>query len=642
MKILLVNKFFYLKGGSEKYMFSLAEAFKAKGHEVIFFCMQDEKNGECSTSKYFVRKRTADAGFKGKLDLALHIAYSKEAYKKMTDLLIVEKPDLIVLNLVHKQLTCSIIDAVKDYNSKLPIIWVMHDLVCACPAYVMLDGNNQICEKCLGGNFTQCKKNKCVHGSRLMSNLSSKEAKIIKKRRWYDKVDLYITPSNFYKNKLLEAKFTRKPIVWMRNPLPIDTNFELCDKDDGYILFFGRLSIEKGIKTLIDSMKNIKYRLVVLGTGPLEKELKNYVLNNNISNVELLGFKSGNELTNYIKNSRCVVLPSEWYENGPYSAMESMALGKPLIVSNNGGLPELVEDGANGYVFKSEEELINCINKMISLSDDEYRSMCELSLKLAKDYFDYDNYIDGLLTLATAIEPDIVIKHKFINKVISRIKGERYIVDDGIPESQLFSLCIRKLIELLRGFFIRIHFTKKHKGKNFFVGKNVRIRCKSRIACGSGVSIADGVYIDACCRGGVLIGNNVSIGRNTQIECTGVIRELGESLIIEDGVGIGANCFIGVRGKVIIGKNTIIDPNVKIHSENHIFSDIGTPIRLQGTSRKGIVIGEDCWIGSGAIILDGVHIGKGCVIAAGAVVNKDISDYTVSGGVPVKTIKTRI
>lgn len=230
---------------------------------------------------------------------------------------------------------------------------------------------------------------------------------------------------------------------------------------------------------------------------------------------------------------------------------------------------------------------------------------------------------------------------KLINKVISKIKGESYEVDKNIPGSYLFCLCFSKAGQLIRGFFVRQHFMRKHKGKRVFVGKHVKIKCKKRIACGRGVTISDGTYIDALSRGGIELGNNVSLGRNCIIECTGVIRELGEKLVIEDGVGIAANAFIAVRGNVHIGKNCIFGPNVRIHAENHNFSDHEKPIRLQGATRKGVWIGEDCWIGSGVTILDGVTIGNHRVVAAGAVVNRDVPDYAIVGGVPAKIIKMR-
>lgn len=230
---------------------------------------------------------------------------------------------------------------------------------------------------------------------------------------------------------------------------------------------------------------------------------------------------------------------------------------------------------------------------------------------------------------------------KIVNKVISKIKGERYEIDKNIPLSYLTGLIFSKSFQLFKGFFVKLHFRKGHKGKNIFIGKHVVIKCKNKISCGNGVTFGDYTYIDALSNGGIQIGNNVSFGRNTNIECTGVIRELGEKLIIGDGVGIAANAFIAVRGEVIIGNNTIIGPNLKLHSENHVFTDLETPIRLQGATRKGVVIGEDCWIGSNVTILDGVKIGNKCVIAAGAVVNKDIPDYSIAGGVPAKIIKSR-
>ena len=396
MKILLVNKFHYLKGGSERYYFTLAEAFKAKGHEVVFFAMKDEeKNIPCEQEKYFVSNASVKGGIKSKLNMVLHIAYSKEAYKNMKALLETEKPDLVILNLVHKQITCSIIDAIKEYNKDLPIFWTMHDLITVCPSYTMLDGNGNICEKCLHGDFSNCRKNKCIKGSRLMSILSAYEANQIKKKQWYNKVDLFICPSQFYADKLKEANFTKSPIICLRNPLPLGTVYERAEKEEEYVLFFGRLSAEKGVKTLIDASVKAGVKLVILGTGPIEEELKEFA--KDYKNVEFKGFQTGDALKNYVKNARCVVLPSEWYENGPYSAMEAMAMGKPLIVSNKGGLPELVENGKNGFVYNTNEELVVALKKITAISKEEYVAMSNDSLSKAKLLFNPMNYIDELL-----------------------------------------------------------------------------------------------------------------------------------------------------------------------------------------------------------------------------------------------------
>ena len=228
---------------------------------------------------------------------------------------------------------------------------------------------------------------------------------------------------------------------------------------------------------------------------------------------------------------------------------------------------------------------------------------------------------------------------KLVSKIISKIKHREYVIDENITDSDLMGIVFVRIAMLIRGLFCKLGF--KHSGKIAFIGKRVKIRAKKHIECGSGLTIEDGCFINAMCKNGVKIGDNFSLGRNSIIECTGVIRELGESLEIGNNVGIAADAFISVRGRVKIGSSTIFGPGVKLFSENHIFSDRNTPIYLQGASRQGIEIGEDCWIGANAIVLDGVKIGKGCVVAAGAVVNKDVPDYTIVGGVPAKEIAQR-
>lgn len=396
MKVLLVNKFHYRKGGSETYYFSLAQALEQAGHQVIFFAMQDqEKNLLCEQDAYFVSNAAINGGIKSKLNMILHLTYSREAYRNMQRLLAAEKPDLVILNLVHKQITLSILDAIRDYDPGLPVFWTMHDLIAVCPSYSMRDGSGNICEKCLNGSYVNCIKGKCIKGSTLMSVLSAYEAWYIRGRKWYDAVNLYICPSEFYRKKLMEGKFTKSPIITLRNPLPLDTIYEAPEGNEGYVLYFGRLSHEKGVSTLIEAAKQCGCRLVILGTGPMEAELKAQA--KDCANIEFKGFQTGDALKQYVRNSRCVVLPSEWYENGPYSAMEAMAMGKPLIVSGYGGLPELVEDGVNGYIYQQgPEELAACIRRMLALSEEDYCAMSSSALEKAKRMFDAAAYVQNI------------------------------------------------------------------------------------------------------------------------------------------------------------------------------------------------------------------------------------------------------
>jgi len=192
---------------------------------------------------------------------------------------------------------------------------------------------------------------------------------------------------------------------------------------------------------------------------------------------------------------------------------------------------------------------------------------------------------------------------------------------------------------LIRGLLIKTSF--KSATSPLFIGKNVKFRNKRNITFGRSVTINANCYIDALSKKGVVIGDAFSLGRNSVIECTGVLQLIGEGIIIGNNVGISANAFISVRGYIKIGDNTIIGPSVAIIAENHSFETFETPIRLQKVIRKGIEIGENCWIGANVVILDGVKIGNDSVIAAGAVVTHDVPNSAIFGGVPAKLIRMR-
>jgi acetyltransferase-like isoleucine patch superfamily enzyme len=227
----------------------------------------------------------------------------------------------------------------------------------------------------------------------------------------------------------------------------------------------------------------------------------------------------------------------------------------------------------------------------------------------------------------------------FINKIIRKLGRENYTIDPNLSKRDLIIFLNEKIFQLLRGFWIKL-FVGKSKGL-LFVGKHCKFRHAHKLSLGRTIIIGDQVEINSLCKEGVIIGNNVTIHKNTIIECTGVIKEMGEGLIIGNNVGIAQNCFIQVRGKVVIGSNIMFAPNVSIFSENHEFASTDKLIIEQGTTRKGVIIEDDVWLGTRSIILDGVNIGKGSIIAAGSIVNKDVPPYSIFGGVPAKIIRSR-
>jgi acetyltransferase-like isoleucine patch superfamily enzyme len=224
-----------------------------------------------------------------------------------------------------------------------------------------------------------------------------------------------------------------------------------------------------------------------------------------------------------------------------------------------------------------------------------------------------------------------------INLFIRKLGKSGYSIDNSISGRESFILLKDKAFQALRGYYLKLFIRTEGI---LFVGKHCRIKYRHKITGGKTISIGDNVEINALSIHGIKIGSNVSILRNTIIECTGVIRSIGEGLIIGDHVGIAQNCFIQVRGNVRIGNHVIFGPGVSIFSESHNFSDVSQYIHEQGETRKGVIIEDGVWIGSRAILLDGVTIGHNSVIAAGSVVNKSIPPYCIAGGVPAKVLKT--
>ena len=226
-----------------------------------------------------------------------------------------------------------------------------------------------------------------------------------------------------------------------------------------------------------------------------------------------------------------------------------------------------------------------------------------------------------------------------IERIFKKLGKNDYKIDIGISKRIFFGIFLKKFAQMIRGFVIK-PFLKSTKGI-LFLGASVKLSPLSKISFGSTVFIDDNVEINALSKKGVIFGDNVTIRKNTIIECTGVIRELGEGIIVGNNVGISQNAFIQVRGLVEIGSNIMIGPNVSIFSENHSFAKIDELLTNQPTIRKGVKIENNVWIGANSTILDGVVVGEGSIIAAGSVVNKSIPKFSIVGGVPAKIIKMR-
>jgi len=228
----------------------------------------------------------------------------------------------------------------------------------------------------------------------------------------------------------------------------------------------------------------------------------------------------------------------------------------------------------------------------------------------------------------------------FTMKIIRKVKHDpNYSLDSHLGGDAVLQILFRRFFQVIRGFFFKL-FLKKAKGF-LFLGFHVSIKHPQYMEIGRGVTIEDHVSIDALSVNGIKLADNVKIARLSTIECTGVIKNLGVGISIGANSAVGAYSYLGAQGGICIGENVIMGPRVNFHSENHNYDDINIPIRLQGESRKGIVVEDNCWIGAGSIFLDGAHIEQGSIVAAGSVVNKRFPAFSVLGGVPARILKQR-
>lgn len=406
MKILMINKFLYPNGGSETYIFKLGKALEAHGHEVQYFGMEHE--GRCVGNR--VNAYTSDMDFHGgsklaKLTYPLKTIYSSEARKKIRAVLDDFKPDVCHLNNFNYQLTPSIILEIKKWSKQTGhacrIVYTAHDYQLVCPNHMMNNPNtHQNCEKCLGGHFTNCVKGKCIHGSSAKSVIGMMEAEFWKWKGVYKYIDTIICCSEFIKRKMDSSGVLRGRTIALHNFIDSDVNNGLtkninvnCNDDEKYCLYFGRFSEEKGIGTLINACKNLpEVRFVFAGTGPLEHEL------DSVDNIENVGFKTGIELEELIRNARFTIYPSEWYENCPFSVMESQMYGTPVIGADIGGIPELIQNNKTGVLFESgnTNELISAIRGLWN-DEDKIKAMSENCAGVEFDTI--EQYYDKLIRI---------------------------------------------------------------------------------------------------------------------------------------------------------------------------------------------------------------------------------------------------
>ncbi|MBF8280824.1 MAG: glycosyl transferase [Candidatus Magasanikbacteria bacterium] len=351
-------------------MFDLMSALEGAGHEVIHFSMHHPKNAPTPWSEYFV----SEIDFRkpgGTLRKAGRILYSLEAANNLEALLKIVKPDVAHLHNIYQHLSPSILTVLK--NHKIPVVQTLHDYKLMCPNYKMFT-QGSICERCIGRRFRNAAIHQCINDAFLPSLGAAVELNFHKALQFYERgVDLFISPSKFMMEKFLEWGEPPEKIVQLPYLVNVD-EYAPHPEHENYLLYFGRLAVEKGLLTLLNAMQGLPtVQLKIVGVGPQMNELKKYVDDQVLAKVEFLGFLEGDELKETVANARAVVLPSEWYENYPLAILEAMLMEKIVIASRVGGVPEQITDKETGFLFtpKDVKGLRETIRAVWDLPPDE-------------------------------------------------------------------------------------------------------------------------------------------------------------------------------------------------------------------------------------------------------------------------------
>jgi len=407
MKILTVHNAHYIVGGACRSFIETNRLLMAHGHDVIPFSRASEKNINSKYSSYFLSDIEKNPYLIKSLKRWARTFYSLEAKKAIERLIRDYPPDLAHLHNIKGGISPSILTVLKRRN--IPVVQTLHDYKLFCPVHSFYS-RGKICEKCKFHRYYNCLLNSCSP----YSNSFFKSAVHMSAMYFHEfilnyekQIDHFITPSNFMKSKAIEYGIDKKKLTYIANFIDLG-KYEPCYEFDDYIIYFGRISGEKGVNILIKAMKDIPLDLLILGGGPKYQECIQWARQIGLTNVKFLGLKSGNELKELVQRAMFSVLPSRWYENGPFVIYESFALGTPVLGANIGGIPEFIDEGENGWLFESND--VDALHSKILYaikSKDRIKLMSRNARKTVEERYSAEGYYKKLMNVYNTILPGL-------------------------------------------------------------------------------------------------------------------------------------------------------------------------------------------------------------------------------------------
>lgn len=351
MKILNVGSNYRVQGGSDRYFLSLERLLEEKGHRVVPFASRHPDNLPSEHESRFPRGVDPDDPSSGDVR---RFVFNGTARASLATLLAEERPDLAHLHVYSGQLSASILEPLRSHD--IPIVQTLHDYKLGCPVRIFVS-RGKVCEACEGSHFWRALPRRCNRGSLVRTAVNVVEAYV---SRWLGDVsaiDHFVAPSRFLRDKMLEHEIVPPDRITVVPNFVDPADFRPAAGEGEHFAFVGRLRSVKGVGTLIDAVAGRpEVPLLVVGTGPEREALERRVAGAGLSHVRFLGFRDGEDLHDVVRRSIAVVVPSELYENCPMTVLEAMALGRPVIGSDLGGIPELVSHGTDGLLFEAGDE----------------------------------------------------------------------------------------------------------------------------------------------------------------------------------------------------------------------------------------------------------------------------------------------
>lgn len=397
--LLSINNYYYYRGGADTVFLEQNRLFEQSGWNVVPFAMQSAKNLSSPWSKYFVEDIEFGERYSlaAKLTRVPKVIYSLEARRKLARVIDESHPDVCHLHNIYHHISPSILSLLKQRG--IPVVQTLHDLKIACPAYSMLT-HDGVCERCRGGRLYNVVVHRCIKGSVTLSAIVLLEATLHHLLRTYSSyVGRFAVPSRFYIEKLCDWGWPRS--MFSHVPNFVDPDRYRPQYEPGkYFLYFGRLSREKGLATLIRAAASSGCRLLLAGTGPQSAELGSLTAQLG-ADVIFPGFLTGESLHEAVRGARAVVLPSEWYENAPMTVLEAYALGKPVLGARIGGIPELISEQETGLGFASGDvgSLAAALGDLAGRPDRAIEDMGREARQLVERQYTAELYRQRLLSI---------------------------------------------------------------------------------------------------------------------------------------------------------------------------------------------------------------------------------------------------